>query len=74
MNNKQIEPITFSITNTDDLLELQEFKKEHEKCREVYPDVAGALFSYTVIPTSLGDAWTVKCSCGKEIHLSRDMF
>ena len=40
-----------------DLLKLQLFKKEHEKCRDKYPDVTGALFVYEVIPIGIGLAW-----------------
>ena len=69
-----LKPVTFSITNQDDLLKLQAFEKEHEKCREKYPDATGALFVYEVIPTGIGLAWKVKCSCGEELMLSGDLF
>lgn len=69
----EIEPITFSITDPKDLQMLQKFKNEYQKCRRQYPDVTGALFAYEVIPTGLGLAWTVKCSCGERISLYGDI-
>ena len=69
----KLEPVVFSITDPEDLQELQLFKKNHKKCREIHPDVTGALLSYTVIPTGFGLAWTVKCSCGEKLVLCGDM-
>ena len=75
MNSEStLKPIAFSITDQGELLKLQLFKKEHEKCRDKYPDVTGALFVYEVIPTGIGLAWKVTCSCGKQLLLSGDLF
>lgn len=70
----EVEKIIFSISNSEDLTKLESFKKAHIKsCKDKYPDAMGALFKYTFIPTGLGDLCIVKCSCGEQITLSKDL-
>ena len=45
---------------------LLEFKGIHKDCAR---GMVGDQFSYNFVPTSLGMLATVKCSCGREIHL-----
>ncbi|MDO4863535.1 MAG: hypothetical protein Q4A05_05130 [Ruminococcus sp.] len=72
MDNKY-KPIVFSITDEKDLKKIYGFKAEHTKsCREKYPDVFGALFTYSFVPTGLGPLCFVKCACGEEITLDSD--
>lgn len=69
-----IKIITFSITDSEDLKKLKSFKEVHmSTCRDKYPDVLGALLKYTFIPTGLGNYCIVKCSCGEQISLDKDM-
>ena len=74
MDKEELKPVIFSITDETDLKKLYAFQNEHYRtCRKKYPDVSGALFVYEIIPTGLGTLFTVKCPCGKELTLDRDM-
>lgn len=72
-DNIKYEPIVFRIDDQHDLKLIHDFKKQHkESCREKFPDVLGALFTYKVIPTGLGTLYLVQCACGEEITLNGD--
>ncbi len=55
--------ISFEITGNDHK-NLKKLRKQHKDCTM---GMAFDQFSYTFIPTSLGTAITVKCSCGQEL-------
>lgn len=74
MDKEELKPVVFSITDEKDLKKLYAFQNEHYRtCRKKYPDVSSALFVYEIIPTGLETLFTVKCPCGKELALDRDM-
>lgn len=57
-----IRPITFAITDQDDLQKVRTFQQEHLRtCRKRFPDVSGALFTYKAIPTGFGTLYGVEC-------------
>ena len=65
---QELEPITFSITDQDDLKKIRAFQEKHmEKCRKRFWDFTGAMFEYSALPTGLGTMYSVRCPCGKEI-------
>ena len=71
---EEFEPITFSITNKEDLIKAKIFREEHmRKCRKRYPDFSGTMFKYIAIPTGLGTLYVIECPCGASISLEGDM-
>ena len=71
---EEFEPITFSITNKEDLIKAKIFREEHMlKCRKRYPDFTGAMFKYIAIPSGLGTLYAIECPCGASISLDGDM-
>ena len=70
--NEILEPFTLTIRDQNDLRKLNAFHKKHlHKCGG--PDTICAWFSYDVLPTGLGNIWTVRCpSCGKKLTLDGD--
>lgn len=59
------EKIAFEISGSD-YINLTKFREQHKNCLH---GAAGDQFSYTFIPTGLGMAITVRCSCGQELLL-----
>jgi len=51
---------------------LAHFQKEHEVCKNKFPNVTGAQYQYTFIEDGLGVFAQVKCCCGKHIDLDGD--
>ena len=50
--------------------EMQEWYKTHNngKCANSYHGAIGGNVKFLIVPTSIGDFITVKCSCGAELH------
>ena len=72
-DNIKYDPIVFKIDNQHDLKLIHDFQEQHmNSCREAFPDTLGALFTYKIIPTSLGPLYYVECACGEEIALDGD--
>ena len=44
---------------------VKAFEEAHRACKA---DVSGGKFVYSFIPTGLGTAVTVKCTCNKELY------
>lgn len=65
MNTK---PREFHI-DVSDYEKLDAFEIEHSKCRDRHSDACGGLLSYTFIPTGIGMAVSVECSCGQKLNL-----
>ena len=61
--------ISFEISGVD-FDKLKKFKKQHEHC---ISGTAGDKLSYTFVPTALGLAATIKCSCGRDLLLGNFM-
>lgn len=61
--------IVFSIAGKD-ATNLAKFKRIHKRC---ISGTTGDKYSYTFVPTAIGMATTVKCSCGQEILLGNFM-
>ena len=59
------EKIIFEI-NGADVKKLKRFERQHKNCSM---GMEGGKFSYTFIPTGLGLAITVECSCGQHLLL-----
>lgn len=59
------EKIIFEI-NGADVKKLKRFERQHKNCSM---GMEGGKFSYTFIPTGLGLAITVECSCGQKLFL-----
>ena len=59
------EKITFEINGTD-YVNLKKFEKQHKHCLS---GTCGDKLSYSFIPTGMGMAITVKCSCGQKLSL-----
>ena len=57
--------ISFEI-NGNDYINLKKFQKQHTDCCS---GMAGEQFEYTFIPSGLGLAISVKCSCGQTLTL-----
>ncbi len=55
--------ISFEIAGND-YKKLKRFRKQHKDCPK---GMTFEQFSYTFVPTSLGTAITVECSCGQEL-------
>ena len=69
--NEKFEPFVMTLTNHNDLRKLRAFENKHiKKCGG--HDVIGAWFTYEIMPTGLGDIWTVTCPCGAHIDLTED--
>lgn len=52
---------------------LLAFEKKHkESCLDKYGDTFGSLFSYTFVPSGIGDTVSVKCECGETLFLCED--
>lgn len=74
MEDEDLNPIVFSITEQEDLRKLRDFQNEHyNSCRKRFPDCTGAMFMYEVTPTGLGTLFVVKCPCGEELTLDGGM-
>ena len=63
------EKITFEINGTD-YVNLKKFEKQHKHCLS---GTCGDKLSYSFIPTGMGLAITVKCSCGQKLSLGNFM-
>lgn len=73
-NKEKDNSMKFSISDPDDLKKLSDFVSKHNiSCRKKFPDVSGAMYEYSFLPTALGTLCTVKCPCGKELTLDGDM-
>ena len=59
----------FEITGNDYKL-LKKFEKQHKDCMM---GSAGDKFTYSFIPSGLGIAIMVSCSCGRELHIGSFM-
>ncbi len=57
--------IVFEITGND-FENVKKFRNQHKDC---FQGMAGEQFEYSYIPTGLGTAISVKCSCGQVIKL-----
>ena len=69
-----IRPITFAITDQEDLQKVRAFQREHLRtCRKRFPDCTGALFTYYAIPTGLGTLYGIECPCGARLSLDGAM-
>lgn len=49
--------------------EMSEWYKTHNegKCARAYHGAIGGNVSFLIVPTSIGDFITVRCSCGSEL-------
>ncbi len=63
------EKISFEINGTD-YVNLKKFEKQHKHCLS---GTCGDKLSYSFIPTGMGLAITVKCSCGQKLSLGNFM-
>ena len=63
------ENVVFSIAGKD-ASDLAKFKRLHKKC---ISGTTGDKYSYTFVPTTIGLATIVKCSCGQKILLGNFM-
>ena len=57
--------ITFEIAG-DDLEKVRKFRDRHKNCAH---GVAGEQFEYSFMPSGMGVAAAVKCSCGQVLEL-----
>jgi hypothetical protein len=55
------EPFSF---NDQEVAALKAFECEHSGQSELFGDLSGAIFSYTVVPSCLDTAKEVRCGCG----------
>jgi len=69
--NKQ--KISFEISG-DDYIKFKVFERTHKRCIDNYPDVSGAQYEFSFIPSGLGVFKTVTCSCGETLLLHSDIF
>ena len=54
MAEEQLQPITFTITDQENLRKITEFQEEHLRtCGKRYTDFTGAMFRYTFIHRGL---------------------
>ena len=58
--------------NEKQLIELEEWNKEHNKICPFYKNTGaiGGRLTYCFTPTSLGVIVEVKCACGKKIGIT----
>ena len=61
--NEENDRLTFVIEGKD-LEKTKLFKKKHDACPR---GIENGRFAYIFIPTTLGTAVKVKCSCGEEL-------
>ena len=61
--------ILFEITG-DDLRNVKKFRKQHKNC---FQGVTGERFEYSFMPTGMGLAASVKCSCGQQLIIGNFM-
>ena len=57
--------ITFEIKDND-LKNVKKFRRQHKNC---FRDLTGGQFEYSFIPTGLGLAASVTCSCGQTLTI-----
>ena len=60
--------ITFEVSDKE-MKDIEKWKKKHIKKKHggsYYSGAIGGRFTYSFIPTSIGDIGTIKCSCGEE--------